>query len=309
MNQNIRGHLALSVVALIYGANYVIAKSVMPEPIGANSFILLRVVGAGLLFWLVVNRKAVFPDRKDWGKILMCAITGVVVNQLFFFNGLALTSPVNASIIMTSNPIVVMLISAWFLKQRITLQKSVGVVLGAVGAVALLWISNQATVKESSLIGDIYILINSLSFAFYLVLVKPLVEKYSPILLTAWLFTIGSVVVIPFGGMGISTVEWTSLTPWQWFSVGYVIVFTTFMTYLLNNLAIRLTTSTVVSSYVYLQPVLATAFGFLLADITGKNLSADISWVKIVCALLIFLGVYLVGRSDRTVAKWSPRIE
>ena len=155
--------MALLAVALIYGANFIIAKSVMPEPIEPTSFIALRVVGAAVLFWIVSFRKIVIPKREDWWRFLLCAITGVATNQLLFFNGLALTSPVNASIIMTSNPIIVMVLSAIFLKQAITKMRVAGVALGAVGASMLLWSSNGEVHGNSSLLGDVFILLNSIS--------------------------------------------------------------------------------------------------------------------------------------------------
>ena len=134
MNKQFIAHVALASAATIYGANYIIAKSVMPQPIGPNSFIKLRVVGACVLFWIIAARKISIPAREDWWRFLVCAVCGVATNQLLFFNGLALTSPINASIIMTSNPIIVMLISAALLKQKITWLKMVGVLLGAAGA-------------------------------------------------------------------------------------------------------------------------------------------------------------------------------
>ncbi len=298
MSNALRGHLALASVALIYGSNYIIAKSVMPEPIGANSFITLRVAGACLLFWLIVGKRAVIPNKEDRWRFLLCALTGVATNQLFFFNGLALTSPINASIIMTSNPILVMLISAVLLKQRITWMKVLGVAIGAIGAIALLWISTHDATKQSSVTGDIYILINSLSFAFYLVLVKPLMSKYHPFVVTAWIFTIGIFMVLPFGGLGITAVEWSTLTAWQWFCVGFVIVFTTFLSYLLNNIGIHYTSSTITSSYIYLQPILAGVFAFLFSGILEKNFASDITLSKVLCALLVFAGVFLVSRSE-----------
>ncbi len=301
MNNTLRGHLALASVALIYGANYIIAKSVMPEPIGANSFITLRVAGACLLFWLVVGKKAVLPKKEDRWRFILCALTGVATNQLFFFNGLALTSPINASIIMTSNPILVMLISAVLLKQRITWMKVLGVVIGAIGAITLLWISTHDVTKQSSVTGDIYILINSLSFAFYLVLVKPLMSKYHPFVVTAWIFTIGVFMVLPFGGLGITAVEWSVLTAWQWFCVGFVIVFTTFLSYLLNNIGIHYTSSTITSSYIYLQPILAGVFAFLFSGITEKNFASDITLIKVLCALLVFAGVFLVSKGEAKI--------
>lgn len=299
MNRSTVAHLALAGAAIIYGANYIIAKSVMPDPIGPNSFISLRVVGASILFLLLANTKMHLPDKRDWWRFVVCAICGVVTNQLLFFNGLAITSPINASIIMTSNPIIVMLISAILLKQKITWQKTLGVAVGAAGAIMLLRLSVFDISKQSSLKGDLFILINSTSWGFYLVLVKPLMQKYNPFMVTAWVFLIGILFVLPFGGTGLYAIGWSALTGWQWFSIAFVIVCTTFLTYLFNMIGVHRLTPTIASSYIYFQPMLAGIFAFLFASLTGKDFTSDITWQKILCGAAIFLGVYLVNRSAK----------
>lgn len=298
MNKSAIAHLALSGAALIYGANYIIAKSVMPDPIGANSFIALRVIGACVLFWIVAFRRISIPDRSDWWRFGLCAVTGVATNQLLFFNGLSLTSPVNASIIMTSNPILVMIISAVALKQRITLLKTGGILLGAAGAITLLWLSSFDVTKQSSVKGDVFILVNSISWAFYLVLIKPLMLKYHPLMITAWVFLIGIALVFPFGGMGVKSIDWQMLSNWQWFSVVYVIVATTFLTYLFNMIGVHRLSPTVASSYIYFQPMLAGVFAFVFSQFLDRDFTGDITWMKVFCAALIFAGVFMVSKSE-----------
>jgi drug/metabolite transporter (DMT)-like permease len=300
VTNQLKAHIALAAAATIYGANYIIAKSVMPNPIGPNSFIALRVIGACILFWAIAARHMRVPDRADWWRFLVCAICGVATNQLLFFNGLALTSPINASIIMTSNPIIVMLISAVLLRQKITALKLLGVFLGAAGAISLLLLSEFDVTKTSSVKGDLFILINSTSWAFYLVLVKPLMQKYHPLMITAWVFLIGIALVFPFGGMGIHAVDWAGLTSWQWFSVLYVIVCTTFLTYLFNMIGVHYLSPTTASAYIYFQPMLAGIFAFVFSFFLHQNFAGDITWQKVACALLIFSGVYLVSRSEKS---------
>jgi drug/metabolite transporter (DMT)-like permease len=285
MTRTAQAHLALAAAALIYGANYIIAKSVMPHPIGADSFIALRVVGAFILFVIIAGKRMVVPERQDWWRFILCAICGVATNQLLFFNGLALTSPINASIIMTSNPIIVMVISAVLLRQRITLLKVLGVLLGAAGAVMLLWLSAHDVTRGSSLTGDMFILVNSISWGFYLVLVKPLMQKYDPLVITAWVFLVGIFLVLPFGGMGIATIQWGELTTWQWFSVAYVIVCTTFLTYLFNMIGVHHLSPTIASAYIYFQPLLAGIFAFLFSMWLHENYTEGITWSKVFCTL------------------------
>lgn len=298
MSSEFKGHLALASVALIYGANYVIAKTVMPDPIGPNSFITLRVLGATILFWLISFRYFTIPDKKDWPRFIACGLTGVAVNQLCFFNGLSLTSPINSSIIMTSNPIMVMVISAFLLSTKINFVKIIGIVFGALGAMLLLFMSNQHDTSGLHLQGDLFILVNSLSYAFYLVLVKPLMTKYKPMFVISWVFTVGLIAVLPFGGIGASEIDWSVLNSWQWFAVAYVIIATTFLAYLLNIYAIHILSPTIASAYVYFQPVLAGVFSFLFSIWLDQNYTGDITLGKVACTLLIFLGIYLVSKSE-----------
>ncbi|MFN8699209.1 MAG: DMT family transporter [Flavobacteriales bacterium] len=303
MSPTLRAHLALSAVALIYGANYVIAKTVMPDPIDPNAFIALRVLGAVILFWLISYRHVTIPERADWLRIILCGMTGVAINQLFFFNGLSLTSPLNSAIIMTSNPIMVMLIAAWILRSPLSSKKITGVILGTAGAVSILLMSSMDKSVHSSALGDTFILINSLSYAFYLVLVKPLMKKYHPLNVITWVFTAGLIMVLPFGGTGLYAVDWGVLTTWQWFAVGYVIVFVTFMTYLLNILALSIVSSTTASAYIYFQPLLAGVFSWLFSMILDSPVHNDFTLLKGVFTLMIFIGVYLVSIADASKAK------
>ncbi|MCC6599498.1 MAG: DMT family transporter [Crocinitomicaceae bacterium] len=291
-------HTALALVATIYGANFIIVKSVMPDPIGPNSFILMRVLGAAILFWLIAFRRIEMPRKADLSRFILCGLTGVAVNQLLFFNGLALTSPINGAIIMTSNPILVMIISSVMFGYTINAMKITGVMLGAAGAVLLLLQSTIDHTQASSTLGDFYVLVNSLSYAFFLVLVKPLMRSYKPMTVITWVFTIGLLAVAPFGRLGLSNINWEALTAWQWFSIFFVIVFVTFLTYLLNIIALAVVTPTTASAYTYLQPILAGLFSFLFSIWLEKDFTSDITPAKIGCMLLIFAGVYLVGRSE-----------
>lgn len=293
----IKAHLALFAAAVIYGANYVIAKSVMPEPIGASAFIVTRVLGAGLIFWFIRAFVKEKVDRKDYWRLLVCGITGVALNQLFFFNGLEITSPMNASIIMTSNPIIVMIVASILLKNRITPIKIAGVVAGMAGALGIILLSADGQSSITSVRGDLFILINSVSYGLYLVMVKPLMSKYQPITVMAWVFLFGSLVVFPVGMGEFVEIEWASLDSWQIFSVLFVVLAVTCLTYIFNIYALKRVQPTVASSYIYLQPLLAGIFAWIFAMFTEHDYIGDFSWQKVACALLIILGVWLVSQS------------
>lgn len=299
MSQMLRAHLALLFVNLIYGVNYLVAKGVMPDLIEPSGFILLRVHGATVLFWIaqaMYKRQRI--AREDLGRFALCGLFGVAANQLFFFNGLNLTSPVNASIIMTANPILVLVMAGILIGERVSLVRLIGVVLGAIGAVWLIYSSAGGSDVLGDWKGDVMILINAISYALYLVLVKPLMKKYSPITVISWVFLMGSVFVLPFGWSQFQAVEWTSFTLSDTLSVIFVVVATTFLAYLLNIYAIKLHSPSVVSSYIYLQPITVILFAALFAwwgwseiDYTG-----GITVSKVLSALMIFAGVYLVSK-------------
>ena len=293
--RQINAHLALLAVGLIYGANYVIAKSVMPDPIPPNAFILMRVLGAVSLFWLIRFFLPEKVEKKDFLRLILCGMTGVAINQLLFFQGLNLTSPINASVIMTSNPIIVMVFASIVLHNPISKRKFIGVVLGAVGSIALILLSASDDSQISSPLGDLFILINAISYAVYLVAVKPLMSKYKPLTVITWVFTFGLIMVTPFGIGPVQDIVWSGFDTWQIFSLIYVIVFTTFLAYLMNVYALSIVQPTVSSAYIYLQPLFATLAGFVLAGIIGINYSADFGWKKMLCTALVFAGIYLVS--------------
>ena len=296
--------LALFVVNLIYGVNYVVAKGLMPDAIGPSGFILLRVIGAVTLFWLV---RAFRPERvaaQDIVRLVLCAVFGVALNQLMFFQGLMRTSPIHASIIMLATPILVLVMSGVLLGERITLRKLNGVALGTAGALGLIFLRAPESTMSSPL-GDLFILINASSFAIYLVMVKPLMGKYTAITIMSWTFLIGAVVVLPFGIGELSAVRWSALTGAQIGAMVFVVVMVTFVAYLLNTWALRHVEASVVGTFIYLQPILAMVISVLYARyglaLLGRSTDyvEGIGWFQWICTGMIFLGVHLVTRKEQ----------
>ncbi len=291
-------HLALIGVALIYSANYLVAKWVMPNPIGPNAFIVLRVSGALTLFLLVSMKFLELPQLRDLPLFLFCGLTGVATNQLFFFNGLSLTTPVNASIIMCTNPILVALL--YFIGKRKwpSIMTASGIILGSVGALGIILLRAPFETSADYLKGDLYILINSLSYGFYLTTAPRLMKKYKPITAITWVFACGLIFILPIGYSDASSIAWGTLNSLHWMSLAFIIVAVTFLTYLLNIYALSKVSPTVTSAYIYLQPLLAGVFAFLFAGIGNQDHTASITAEKILFALLIFAGVYLVGKRN-----------
>lgn len=297
MSKTLQAHLSLFAVNLFYGINFLVAKGLMPTLIGPSGFIVLRVIGATLLLWslwAVVYREKI-SDKKDLGLVALCAIFGVVTNQLLFFNGLAITSPVNASIIMCSTPVLVLIISSVLAGERITGKKLTGVTLGTLGAVTLILTRGGSSSQTSSIEGDILVFINALSYAVYLVIVKPLMKKYKPLTVISYTFLFGLPMVLPFGWTEFRAIQWNEFTTTNLFATAFVVVFVTFFAYLLNTFALKYVTSTVTSAYIYLQPFMATILMYM-AYLWIDGPVVDLTLTKILCGLSIFVGVYLVSR-------------
>ncbi len=288
-------HSALLTVALIYGANYLIAKGLMPALIGPSGFIVLRATGAAALFWVVYAFRFERIRRDDLLRLALCGLFGVASNQLMFFNGLSLTSPVNASIIMTSNPILVLVVSSVLLKTAITARKLLGIGLGASGALTLLYLSAGSFSTHISWQGDLLILGNAVSYGVYLVLVKPLMMKYRPTTVIAWVFLFGALYVLPFGWQQVQGIDLSQFSSANYASVAFVVIGTTFFAYLLNSFALTKVMPTVVSMYIYLQPLFAGLFAYVYARYGGEDFTGDLTVGRLLCAALIFTGVYLVS--------------
>jgi drug/metabolite transporter (DMT)-like permease len=293
-------HIALFAVNMLYGASHILAKGVMPSYLTPSVFILFRVFGAAILFWLILSVSRSFKiERKDWIRLVGCGLFGVTVNQLFFFHGLNLSSSVNSGIIMAFTPIMVVILSGFALKEKITPIRLTGILIGAAGAV-LLTLTGEKTVSETSL-GDLYLLVNSFSYAIYLVLAKPLMKKYSPLLVITWVFTVGLgfLFLYPPVLAEFSTTNLTSIPFDIWIKIAYVVVGVTFLTYLLTMFGLKHLSPSISSSYIYIQPIMVIGFAFLfLYAGIADDYTSSITLQKIIYMLLIFLGVYLSGKSS-----------
>jgi len=290
VNKTLQAHISLIIVNIIYAANFSIAKEVMPGYVQPFAFVLMRVGGALALFWLVsaffIKEKV---DKKDLPRMALLALFGVALNQLLFLKGLSLTKPINGAIIMTSNPIIVIIIAAIFLKEKISVQKICGILIGIVGAMIMLVYGKNFELGSETIFGDVLILINSFSWALYVVLVKPLMAKYNTITVVKWVFLFGFCYVLPFGFPEFQEVSWSTFTPGIWKDVLFVVIATTFFAYILNTYALRALSPSVVSIYIYLQPFLAT----LIAVFIYRNDELDMR--KLLAGTLIIFGVYLVS--------------
>lgn len=293
MTDSLKAHISLFTAQVIYALNYSIAKDLMPQHIQPLALVLSRIAGAGLLFWIlsIFTRKEKV-ETKDLKKMMVLALFGVAVNQAFFICGLSLTHPINSAIIMISNPIVVILFTLIVFKERITIYKISGLSLGIIGAVTLLLFKGNFTLGSDTITGDLMTLVNSFSWAVFVVMAKPYMQKYHTVTVMKWIFLFGFVYILPFSIRDFIKTDWNSFDNNTWLAIAFVVIATTFLAYLLNTYALKALSSSVVSMYIYLQPFLATLFAVLL----GKDY---LSPIKIASAVCIISGVYLVSKKTK----------
>lgn len=291
MRSQLFAHSALLLATLIYGANYTIAKEVLDfNYIQPVAFVVIRAFTGLLLFSLfhqLFIRENV--DRKDLIALLICGIFGVAINQSFFFLGLKLTKPIHASLIMTFIPMIVLIISFIYLKERVTKSKILGIITGAVGVILLIFQGATGVGGSNIALGDFLIFINACSYSMYLVLVKRLLTKYHPVTVIKWIFLFGFIAVLPFGIQDLLIIDYTTFNSTIWWAIIYVCLCTTFIAYLCNVYALKLVSPTTVSIYIYVQPIFASIIAIAM-------LRDHLDLVKIIAGVLIFYGVYLVSR-------------
>lgn len=291
-------HGSLFLTALFYGASYTVAKEVMPRLIEPYAFILLRVFLATLFFWTVhplfeKNRPKV--NNRDLAYLAMCAFFGVAGNMLLFFKGLSMSSPINASVIMITSPIFILAFASFYLKEKLGWKKLLGMALGSVGALLLILSAEKIFARggaANSSLGNLLVMINAMLFAIYLVLIKPMMAKYSTFTVVKWLFLFGSLMVLPFGLPQLAHIEWTAFKPNDWAAFWFIIIGISIAAYWLNAWALQHTRASVVGTYIYLQPLLAT----MIALWSGRDRLLP---EQVMYGLLIFTGVYLVSEAKK----------
>ena len=291
MDKRILALIAAIVATSIFGFNHTIAKELMPNVLSPNALLYSRVLGAAICFWFVsLFTKREKVELKDFKLIIICAIFGMGLNMITALNGLYNSTPINSSIITTLAPIFIFLISVILLKEKISKRKYAGVFIGFIGTLTLILLNEKSLENAPNInLGNFYLFINSISYALYFVLVKPLTERYNMITIMKWLFLFSIFINMPFGLVEFMQVEWVEINNTSFIKIFYVVFCTTFLVYLLNLYALKNLKATTVGMFIYLQPVI----GILFAIYRGadKLTIPDISSV-----LLVFAGVYLVSK-------------
>lgn len=295
MSKRTLAFLAAIGATTIYGINHTLAKGVMPTYVTPFGFIFLRVVGAALLFWAIsffAPKEKI--EKKDWGRILVAAVLGMAINMLSFFKGLQLSTPINSAVLVTISPIAVVVLSAFLLKERITLNKGLGIFLGFIGAVSLILFGAEIRQDAPNIpLGNTLFIVNAVAYGAYLVVAKKLVAKYHPFTLMKWLFTIAVIINFPITFPDFLKIEWGTMPLWAYGVVAFVIIGTTFCTYLFNIFAMTELKASTIGAFIYVQPLI----GILFALISGKD---TLTVTKVAAASIVMVGVYLASKAPRS---------
>lgn len=262
----------------------------MPFYLQGFGFIVLRVSGAALLF--LIASLAIKSEKIDWKshglRILACSVFGVAANMLMFFKGLEITTPINGAVLMLATPIFVLILNVIINKQQLIVSQLIGVILASLGCLVLM-AGKTFSFSGATISGDILIILNAISYAAYLVLAKKLLAHYHTLTVSKYTFLIGSIIVFPFGIGEMSEAKFALMNTNIVLEILFIIVFTTFITYLLNAWAIVKAGPTLVGAYIYLQPILAAIIAVLLKK-------DELSMHKILAIMLIFAGVFITSQ-------------
>ena len=267
---------------VLFGLMSPFSKDAMNSGLTGPQLATLRICGGTLLFWL---SSLFLPwhhvSRRDLLRLAVASIFGVVLSQGGLIMGISRTSPINATMEITAQPIYVLVLSAIILHERITPRKAAGVLMGFAGAATLVLMNTGEGGPQASIVGDLMVLGSQVAFALYLTMFLPLIRRLDPLTFNRWMFTFGSLLLLPFTAADMAQLDWSAVCARTWAEVAYIIVCCTFICFLL------VVYSQVVSSYNYIQPVVTVVASLMMG-------LAVLQWQHVLAAALIFTGVWLV---------------
>ncbi|MEP6465529.1 MAG: DMT family transporter, partial [Parafilimonas sp.] len=236
MSKKLQAHIAVLLANIFFGINYITVKSIVPLKLSAPALNVCRVGVSCILFWILFLFKPLKPgiQKKDILLFILCAVLGVALNQALFIKGLSLTSSIHASLLGLITPILIIFIAAWLLKEKITSLKIVGVITGITGAAILILMKDVSHTASDIFLGDVLVILNAVTYAFYLVIVRPLMKRYSAVHVIRWVFTFGLFFMLPYGWHDITTTQWQNFTALNWMSLAFVITGATFFVMLIG---------------------------------------------------------------------------
>ena len=287
-----KAHLGLLGTNLFFAINYSAVKYFTSHHLsGPLAINLIRIGISGILFWclFLFDRPKKKIEKKDIPALMICALMAIAINQMLFLKGLAFTFPIHAALLTLITPILITIIAARVLKEKITAAKTLGLILGITGA-ALLVGSREAVVPgDNTILGDSLIILSSVAYTFYFILVKPLMKKYSAIQVVRWIFTFGFLMILPFCFHEFEGIKWQLFSSGDWFFLFLIVVPGTFFAYVFNLFGIQKLSASLAGTYIYSQPVFAVIIAMIF-------LKEEFSVYKMTAGFLIAMGVYLSNR-------------
>ena len=293
MKPTTKAHGALLGTNIFFAINFTAIKYIINEgyaqPFAIN---IVRVGVTALLLWVLFLFKPAPSSfqKNDIGRLLLCALTGVAINQLLFVKGLSLTYSIHGALLMLTTPILITIIAAWILKEKLNRYKSAGLLLGIAGAVVLVTTKEKTGFASNVLLGDGLIILNAIAYTIYFILVKPMMLRYHPIMVMRFVFTVGFFMMLPFCWQEYKDVQWETFTTTAWINMGFVVFTGTFLAYIFNVYGIKILGASMAGTYIYSQPFFAAAIAVLF-------LGEQITLTKIIAAICIFAGVYLSNKT------------
>lgn len=294
----------MACAATMWGLMAPLGKDAMTNGVGGFPMVGIRVVGGSLCFWLAgwisscmkTKRESEIPmTRKELLWLFGAGMFAIVFNQCNYIVGLSITSPLNASIMTTTMPIITMILAALILREPVTVKKFIGVMLGCVGATTLILSSASGTIG-GVLLGDLMCVAGQLSYAFYLTAFKKVIARHSPVTCQKWMMLSAAVVIMPFCLPYLMEVEWSELSPVTYYETAFVVIGGTFLSFLFSTLAQQILRPTVIAMYNYMQPIVACTVSVMLG-------LGTLTVYHLVAVALVFLGVKLVNGSTSLKSK------
>jgi drug/metabolite transporter (DMT)-like permease len=293
MKKTAAAHVAVLIANLLFGINFSMVKWISPSLLSPAALNLSRVFVATGLFWLLflIRPSSIRIPRKDIIRFLLCALTGITINQLLFIKGLTLSTPIHGSLLILATPVFILIFSLLIGTDTISWNKIGGLILAISGAVVLILARGESSIGKNILLGDFFIVVNAISYAIYFLLAKPLMSAYSPIMVIRWIFTIGTFMMLPFCWNDFINTNWSAFTPMGWTAFLFVVLGATFFAYLFTAYGLQHLSAAATGSYIYIQPIFSAGVAILF-------LGEEAALYKLLAAILIFTGVYLINRSS-----------
>jgi drug/metabolite transporter (DMT)-like permease len=291
MNENTKARIGVLVANFFFGTSVIAVKHITPSLMPPFALTAVRIITTMLLFWSMYAVRPVKMGitKKDFLRLAFCALLGITMNQTFTMLGFSLTTPIHASLLLLSTPIAIMLLAAWFLKESLTGFKIAGLLFGVAGGAVLILSKDQsAQAGAQQSLGDLLVVLSSVSYATYVITIKPLTAKYKAIHILQWVFLFGTFFCLPIGWSALGKVQWLAFDGWSWFALAYCIIGATFLAYQFMNYGIKKLGASITGSYIYTQPFFATVASMII-------LHESLNLQKISAAMLIMAGVFLTN--------------